>query len=607
MNKSEFEGQTTENTTSLELKSLLSEAFEQKKAAQDAAKEQTSDAKPMTPAQIQAAAMENIESEADKAASAIKKSAEEEAAKAKEEAERAEAIRAAKAKEEAERAAAIKAAKEEAERAEAARAAKAKEEAERAARAKAAAAAAAKRNAEMPDLKFGVRNDGRSPSVKRTPPAAKKQAVPPKKQGWSKKKKTGVVLGILFLVVCILAGVVVWLFFHYTGLLKKEDVKPNMEKAPINSSELVDESDTFDAKAKDEELKEQLKKNSKKISNENVMNILLVGEDLRDTDSSSRGNTDVMMVVSLNQEQETITLTSLMRDMYVYMPDFNDSGRLNSAYWHGGSEYLEKVIEDYFGMEIDRYVKVNFMQFIDVVEAVGGLDLEVAYNEAEAMQAPLDEQNHYLGYDYGTDYIDLAQYGSDVPAWGYTYGVDENIPTLKMHLNGNQALAYARIRHNCGDDYGRTQRQRIVIQEIIKKSKSMSLVDLDALINKVFPEVNTDITSGEIASLLLNAFDYMEYDVQQLRIPVDNYYSFDFINSMEVLSPDFQANAAIMKYVIYGEQTNAEDAAAQYQQEIYDGTFWEKNGLEYGGYNTYDPNYNGGGYGYDTGYNNGYY
>lgn len=400
---------------------------------------------------------------------------------------------------------------------------------------------------------------------------------PKKKKGWSKKKKTLVTLGFIFIFIVIVLAVIVGMFFHYTGLLDRSgDDKVNTGPAPIDSSLYVDEADTFDQKQKEEELKAELKKNSSKISDENVMNILLIGEDIRDTEGNDRGNTDVMMIISLNSEQRTITMTSLMRDMYVYMSQYDSSGKLNAAYWHGGASYLEEVIEDYFGIEIDRYVKVNFRQFIDIVEAVGGLDLTVAYNEANAMDAPLSEQNKYLGNKKGTDYIDKSL---------YTKGTDDE--KIDMHLNGNQSLAYARIRYNCGDDYGRTQRQRIVIKEIIEKSKKLSLVELDKLINKVFPEVQTDITNGEIASLLLNAFDYMDYDVQELRIPADGYFTDEVIWNMEVLSTNFQANSAFIKYIIYGDCSNIEEASKLYEEEIANGTFYQNNDVN----NTY-------GYGY---------
>lgn len=407
--------------------------------------------------------------------------------------------------------------------------------------------------------------------------------------GWSLRKKTGVTLGFIFLALVLLMAVIVFLFFHYTGLLKDRDDSIRTEKPPVDSRDLVDEPDTLDEEAKEKELREMLQQRSKKISNEKVMNILLIGEDIRDTASQDRGNTDVMMLISLNKEHKTVTLTSLMRDTWVYMEKFGISNKLNQAYWYGGAEYLSEVVEDYYSVKIDRTVKVNFQQFIDIAEAVGGLDFEVSYTEAVAMRDPMDEQNHYLHNPSGTDYVDLKQYGKD-DSVNY-YDVDGKFCTsieyqseednvISMHLNGNQALAYARVRYGCGDDYGRTMRQREAIQQIISKSKKLSLVQLDELMKKVLPEVETDLEDGEIAEMLLNAFDYMNYDIQQLRLPVDDYFTMDFINSQSCLSLttwQFQANAAMLRYIVYGDCKTVEEARAQYQKEIDDGTFYEKN------------------------------
>ena len=409
----------------------------------------------------------------------------------------------------------------------------------------------------------------------------------PKKRsnGWSKKKKTGFALGIVFVIFVIIIAVIVGLFFHYTGMLDRtKDNTINSGKAPINSSELTSEADTFDAKEKENELKAQLQKQSSKISSEDVTNILLIGEDIRDTEDQSRGNTDVMMIISINTKNKTVTMTSLMRDMYIYMAQFDEGNRLNSAYWHGGCEYLEQCIEDYFGIEIDRYAKVNFYSFIDIVETVGGIDMEVSYDEAEGMKKPMAEQNKYLKNKKGTDYISADKFEGK--------NGDEKV---KLHLNGNQALAYARLRYVGNSDYERTERQRRVISEIIKNAKKLNLVQLDKLLNKVLPEVNTDLTDGEIANLLLNAFDYMDYDIQQLRVPADGYFTDEYINGMSVLNPDFTANSAFIQYIIYGSCKNIDEAIAEYQKEYGDVYNYNNNYAYNYDYNNYGYNYN---YGY---------
>ena len=129
------------------------------------------------------------------------------------------------------------------------------------------------------------------------------------------------------------------------------------------------------------------------------------------------------------------------------MAQFDEGNRLNSAYWHGGCEYLEQCIEDYFGIQIDRYARVNFYSFIDIVETVGGIDMEVSKAEAEGMKKPMAEQNKYLKNKKGTDYI-----SDDI----FAGKSDED--KVKLHLNGNQALAFARLRYVGNSDYERTER-----------------------------------------------------------------------------------------------------------------------------------------------------
>lgn len=409
---------------------------------------------------------------------------------------------------------------------------------------------------------------------------SKKKSGKKKKYRRSAGQKTGIVLGAIFLVLVMAMAAVVVVFYHYFGLLKQTDTSINTEKPPVDSRDIVEDEDTLDEAEKEKELRQKLQQQSKMISSGDVMNVLLIGEDIRDTAEEDRGMTDVMMLISINRKNRTITLTSIMRDTWVYMEKFNVNDKINHAYWYGGADYLSEVIQDYFNIKIDRTVKVNFLQFIDIVEAVGGLDLEVSYNEAKAIEDPLGEQNYYLGNEWDQDLIDVSQYDQENEWVEYGSPDEENI---KMHLNGNQSLAYARIRYGCGDDYGRTMRQREVIQEIVKKAKKLSLVQLDALMNKVLPEVETDIEDDEVADLLLNAFDYMDYSIQQLRIPADGYYTDAVIWSQSCLSlgpMDFQANTAIMNYVIYGDCKTSEEAAQQYESEIADGTFYEKNDIE---------------------------
>ena len=388
--------------------------------------------------------------------------------------------------------------------------------------------------------------------------ASSVSASKPKKKKWTKKKRALVFVGILVIFLFILF-VVVYSFLHkWHGLLKTDDGKVDSNYVVIKDTE---SSDTVDQVAEEERIKAALRKNAASIMNEEgVLNILLIGEDIRDTELDSRGNTDVMMLISLDDNRKRITMTSFLRDTYTLIPGWNPS-KLNAAYGYGGVELLEATLQQDYAINIDRYVIVNFYSFIEIVEAVGGLDFNVSYTEAVAMQKPLDEQNNYLKNDHDTGYIDLKQYGKD----GYDIYWDEFGPhtvieynseednSFDMHLDGNQSLAYARVRYGCGDDYGRTQRQREAIIEMINKAKKLSFSELDSLAEKVAAQVRTDITENEVAGLILNAFDYMSYEINQLQVPAAGTFSNQIIDGLDCLSVDFTANAQILQQQIYGK------------------------------------------------------
>lgn len=413
-----------------------------------------------------------------------------------------------------------------------------------------------------------------------------------KKKKWTKKQITILAVSIVFIVVCLL-GLGIYLIFHYyysliPGKWNESTTSERMEVSIDDSTQ----SDTFDPMTEEERIKKQLEDiKIDLMKDQDVYNILLVGQDLRSTaDENAQSNTDVMLMLSLNSKNKTITLTSFMRDMWMYIPSCQYSDRLNAAFFAGGPEYLRNTIEAYFGVSIDKYVVVNFNQFIDIVDTLGGLDIYVTPNEANGyykdatfnpkgdntrgMQNPLDEQNHILGNPYGTDYIKMD------------YGEDGDVGQV-VHLNGNQALAYSRIRHvdyvdpnNPApltyeanySDFGRTKRQRLVISKIIEKTKGASLVQLNQLAHDILEHIYTDISEGEAASLLLNIFEYMNYDVQDFRIPEEGTYSGHWIKGRSVILCNTIKNATDLQMLVYGSTNIDEEKLKQYaeQNKYYD-------------------------------------
>ena len=167
--------------------------------------------------------------------------------------------------------------------------------------------------------------------VKSNSSSGSKKKSKKKKYKRSSGQKTGIALGAIFLVLVMAMAAVVVVFYHYFGLLKPTDTTINTEKPPVDSRDIVEDEDTLNEAEKEKELRQKLQQHSKMISSGDVMNVLLIGEDIRDTAEEDRGMTDVMMLISINRKNRTITLTSIMRDTWVYMEKFNVNDKINHA------------------------------------------------------------------------------------------------------------------------------------------------------------------------------------------------------------------------------------------------------------------------------------
>lgn len=260
-----------------------------------------------------------------------------------------------------------------------------------------------------------------------------------------------------------------------------------------------------------------------------VTNILLIGNDSRNNDES--GRSDAMMLLSISGKTNSIHITSLLRDIYVEIPG-HGSNRLNAAYAYGGAELLMETIEANFDIEVNRYMQVNFEAFANLVDAVGGVDLELTNEEVKLVNGYLWEYNILLGRPEGTDY--------------FAEGVSGMV-----HLNGPQALSYCRNRY-IGNDFGRTERQRKVLSAMIGKAPT-ALVNLDDVVEGVFSNVTTNLTRSECIRLASQAGSFLTHDIVQGSIPLANTYSNATINGMSVLSVDFEANNEYIRTEIYGK------------------------------------------------------
>ena len=179
-----------------------------------------------------------------------------------------------------------------------------------------------------------------------------------------------------------------------------------------------------------------------------------------------------------------VKIVSVYRDTLMEQKD-GTLNKANSAYSFGGPEDALAMLNKNLDLDIEHYVTVNFNALIDVIDAVGGIEIDVQ-----------EEEISYI-CGYATEIMKVT--GKESP------GVTE--PGLQT-LNGVQATAYARIRYTAGDDFKRAERQRDVLTKIIEKLQGASLAQINKIIDEVFPEVSTNFTLTEILEYAKDAFDY---------------------------------------------------------------------------------------------------
>ncbi|MBQ9167819.1 MAG: LCP family protein [Oscillospiraceae bacterium] len=256
------------------------------------------------------------------------------------------------------------------------------------------------------------------------------------------------------------------------------------------------------------------------IGGDHIVNILLIGQDRRE--GESRARSDSMILCTFNIEKKTLTMTSFMRDMYVPIPGYLDN-RINAAYQLGGSELLDETLYQNFGVEIDGNVEVDFSQFQEIIDLLGGVDIELTGEEAA-----------YLNRNGNWD-VDSSSAGN----WYLTKGMN--------HLTGEQALAYSRIRYIGNGDYGRTSRQRTVLNALIQAYKNTSLTKMLLLLDDVLPLVTTDMTDKEIIGYATDLFPLLASStITSQRIPADGAYYDASIRGMSVLVPDLAENRQLL-------------------------------------------------------------
>ncbi len=242
---------------------------------------------------------------------------------------------------------------------------------------------------------------------------------------------------------------------------------------------------------------------------ETSYNILMIGSDRRD--DSWNGNSDVMILATINAETKQIVLTSFMRDLYANIPG-HGVHKLNYAYAVSGGELLMETLEDNYRLDIDNYASVDFDTMAEIIDMIGGVEITVEDNECELMNK------------YATS---IGETCSITQGGTYT-------------LTGAEAVAYMRIRYVGNGDYQRTQRQRDVLQAIFAAMKNVDKAQLAVYAEDIMAKLNHDIAPLQMIQLIKLVPELAEYELVENRIPYDDLY----YSQNEMLVPDFEATIA---------------------------------------------------------------
>lgn len=281
-------------------------------------------------------------------------------------------------------------------------------------------------------------------------------------------------------------------------------------------------------------LEERIRKNIRDNSDlgrkeDDVLNLLLICTDNRSEED--QGLSDSLLLLSINENTRKITTVSLRRNIYLYVPEKNTFNRLNASFAYGGARLLIKTIEENFKIKIDKYASVDFYSFIEVIDSLGGIELKITVEELPHVNDLMNELNRIQGKIRGTDYLKEP-------------GVQQ--------MNGRQALGYARVRY-VGTDFGRTARQRKIMEQIFKKIKGLGIKQTTQLLDILLPQVTTNFTEKEIISLILSLSEYMEYDYASFGIPMEGTYENMKIRGRQILAIDFEENIKELRRLIYIE------------------------------------------------------
>ena len=345
-----------------------------------------------------------------------------------------------------------------------------------------------------------------------------------------RRMKTWVKVLICVLEVIVLVGLVGTYYFV--------DKLSKIRYTPFDEKFIADNKDEMD-----EETVQTLK---------GYTNILLLGSDSRENtveslDKKLANHTDAIIVCSINNDTKAIKLVSIYRDTVLKMsdpenPSDNILRKATEANFFYGTQASINMVNVNLDLNITDYVMVNWGALIDIIDAVGGVDLEITEEERVWLNKYLVDTSVNTGKTY-----------TEVPNSGY------------VHLDGIQATAYCRVRYTAGSDYRRTERQRAVLSQIFAKAKGMNLAELNAAIEAVVGNVSTSLSPAEILEMASNITKYNLTETTGFPFELSDRYLIK-VNGKDsdIVTPmDLQSNVSKLHLFLFGKEDYTPTATVQ--------------------------------------------
>lgn len=257
-----------------------------------------------------------------------------------------------------------------------------------------------------------------------------------------------------------------------------------------------------------------------------VVNVALFGLDRREEAGNTRS--DSIMIATLDKEFDKIKITSIMRDCYVDIPG-KGMDKINHAYAYGGPELAIKTINHNFDMNIRDFVTVDFYGLEEIIDAMDGVEIDVESREINNLNKSVSEVDRLTNTTSPKVTNDGLQ-----------------------NLTGRQAVAYSRIRKVGNGDFQRTERQRMVLEQVIKKGLNAGITQYPRLVNTILPYVETSLSKTSILSLGTSTLASGISQIDQYRIPVDGYVQSQMINGVSYVVPyTLEDNIQLLDQFIY--------------------------------------------------------